>query len=172
MVIEQDESALTCSIVDLLGRKEAIYCSNHGANCTAEVAELLRQAYALSHCDAFINLFPSSVSRVRSGRHRAWSAPVFSGDQICYQSRPSGNRHRAGGRPMVDGTADHSPVLSSTPAMSTYGDLYQTPRLRSANFRRAQGDAAEHVFRALYSFVSQGLVNRIVDLGCGNGAHS
>ena len=59
MVIEQDEGALTCSIVDLLGRKEAIYCSNHGANCTAEVAELLRQAYSLSHCDAFINLFPA-----------------------------------------------------------------------------------------------------------------
>ena len=61
-----------------------------------------------------------------------------------------GNRHRAGGRPMVDGTADHSPVLSSTPAMSTHA-LYQTPRLRSANFRRPQGGTAEHVFRALYS---------------------
>ena len=36
--------------------------SNHGANCTAEVAELLRQAYALSHSHAFINLFPWSVS--------------------------------------------------------------------------------------------------------------
>lgn len=59
IVIEQEEGSLTCSIVDLLGRKEAIYCSNHGANCTAEVAELLRQAYMLSHCDVFINLFPA-----------------------------------------------------------------------------------------------------------------
>jgi hypothetical protein len=59
LVLEQNEGALTCSMVDLLGRKEAIYCSNQGANCTAEVAELLQQAHTLSRCDVFINLFPA-----------------------------------------------------------------------------------------------------------------
>jgi len=54
--------------------------------------------------------------------------------------------------------------------MRTYGDLFQLPRMSSPKFERAQRDAAAHVFRALYPFVNQGLVKRIVDLGCGKGS--
>lgn len=71
---------------------------------------------------------------------------------------------------MVDGANDRSSFLSSEPIMNSYGDLYREIQLTRPNFGRAQADAADHVFRALYSFVSQGLISKIVDLGCGNGA--
>jgi SAM-dependent methyltransferase len=72
---------------------------------------------------------------------------------------------------MVDGTADHPSVLEREPEMHTYGDLFhRLDRMKTEKFELAQQNAARHVFRALYPFVNQGLVRRIVDLGCGRGA--
>ena len=66
--LEHDEAAVSCSIDDLLGRRERIYCSNRGVNCTAEVAELLYQVRTLTNCDAFLNIFPSACKEfVKAG---------------------------------------------------------------------------------------------------------
>lgn len=57
--VQKHDRGLTCSIDDLLGRHEEIFCAGKGANCTGEVAELVRQVSDLTRCDLFINLFPS-----------------------------------------------------------------------------------------------------------------
>jgi hypothetical protein len=56
--ILQEEEGVTCSLDDILGRREAIYCSAKGANCTMEVAELIRQVGERTGCTAFLNVFP------------------------------------------------------------------------------------------------------------------
>ena len=49
---------LSCSLVDVVGKKQEIYCTGKGQNCTHEVAELLFVAESLTNCEVFINLFP------------------------------------------------------------------------------------------------------------------
>jgi len=56
--VSPNGEVLSCSLVDVLGRREEIYCANKSQNCAHEVAELIFLVRQLSGCEAFINLFP------------------------------------------------------------------------------------------------------------------
>ena len=57
-VVEGSADTLTCSLVDVVGRREEIYCAGKTYHCTHEVAELLYETEQLTGCDVFVNLFP------------------------------------------------------------------------------------------------------------------
>lgn len=52
------KEGLECSLIDVLGRQQQIYCAGKEASCTHEIAELTRQIVSLGENDVFINLYP------------------------------------------------------------------------------------------------------------------
>jgi hypothetical protein len=60
--------------VDLVGRRQEIYCAGKTYHCTHEVAELLYTVESLTHCDVFINVFPLVCKEyVEAGTQLAFS---------------------------------------------------------------------------------------------------
>ncbi len=56
--LDMNGDTLSCSLVDVVGHKQEIYCAGKGQNCTHEVAELLHTVASITQCSVFINLFP------------------------------------------------------------------------------------------------------------------
>lgn len=57
--LSDEEGVAVCNLTDILGEDREIYCSTKNANCATEVTEMIDQAYRLTGCDLFINIFPS-----------------------------------------------------------------------------------------------------------------
>ncbi|MDZ7721641.1 MAG: hypothetical protein U5R06_02145 [candidate division KSB1 bacterium] len=58
--IVKNNSGLTCNIINSIGQREEIYCSNKRENCRQEVAELLYQIKKMTGCDTIINIYPKA----------------------------------------------------------------------------------------------------------------
>lgn len=57
-VVEETEAGVSCSLPDLSGRLQEIYCSGKTGDCTAEIAEMLREANKRTGAPCFVNLYP------------------------------------------------------------------------------------------------------------------
>lgn len=57
-IIHESESGVSCKLPDLSGAHQEIYCSGKTGDCTAEIAEMLREANARTGATCFVNLYP------------------------------------------------------------------------------------------------------------------
>lgn len=63
VVLKRDGDRVSCSLTDVLGRHEEVYCSDEPAGCAHEVSELLAQVWEQTKAQAFLSIFPSVCRR-------------------------------------------------------------------------------------------------------------
>jgi len=57
-IVEQTATGISCSLPGSYGVREEIYCSGKTGDCTAEIAEMLREANERTGAVYFVNLYP------------------------------------------------------------------------------------------------------------------